>query len=70
MRRAGAGTAVSLGKEGALIALLALLHAARRNSTEFFDLLLRVCLGTFGVSRVTGLIVLLLVMVAVVAIYN
>ncbi|HET9762953.1 MAG TPA: histidine kinase [Casimicrobiaceae bacterium] len=53
-----------------LIALLALLHAARRNSTEFFDLPLRVWLGNLGGAFLTGLVVLLLLAVAVVAIYN
>ena len=54
----------------ALIALLTLLHSSRRNSRELFDLPLRVWLGNLGVSFVTGLIALLLVMLVVVAIYN
>jgi len=54
----------------ALVGLLALLHASRRNITEVFDLPLRVWLGNLGEAFVTGLIALLLVMVVVVAIYN
>ena len=54
----------------ALIALVALLHSSRRNSIEFFDLPFRVWLGNFSEAFVTGLIVLLLVTVVVVAIYN
>ena len=70
-RSARQGWFAGLTRKGlALIALLALLHALRRNSTEFFDLPLRVWLGNFGESIVTGLIVLLLVTVVVVAIYN
>ena len=54
----------------ALVALLTLLHALRRNSTDFFDLPHWTWLRNFGESMVTGLIALLLVTVVVVAIYN
>ncbi|HTS20880.1 MAG TPA: histidine kinase [Casimicrobiaceae bacterium] len=54
----------------ALIALLALLNALRRNVTEFFDLPLWTWLRNVGESIVTGLIAMLLVTVVVVAIYN
>ena len=54
----------------ALIGLLALLHAARRNCTEVFDLPLPTWLRNFAETTVTGLIAMLLVMVVVVAIYN
>ena len=54
----------------ALIALLVLLHAARRNATEFFDLPLRVWLRNFSEAFLTGLIALLLVTIVVVAMYN
>jgi len=54
----------------ALIALLALLHALRRNITEVFDLPPRTWLHNFGEATVTGLIAMLLVILVVVAIYN
>jgi hypothetical protein len=54
----------------ALIALLALLNALRRNVTEFFDLPLLTWLYNVGEATVTGLIAMLLVMIVVVPIYN
>ena len=57
-------------KAVALIALLALLHALRRNVTEVFDLSLLTWLYNVGEAIATGLIAMLLVMIVVIAIYN
>ena len=53
-----------------LVALLCLLNALRRNSYGFFELPLDQWLVEFGEALFTGLIALLLVMLAVVGTYN
>jgi signal transduction histidine kinase len=54
----------------ALVTLLAVLHALRRNSYGFFELPFADWLGGFGISLLTGLIELVLITLAVVATYN